>query len=102
MVFADDEGSSSVRTTIPSASCSQRMVLLIRKRSSDSLDDGGDAHPAADAQGGQAVAQVAPLEFVDERAQDHGAGGAERVAHRDGATVDVDLLVVEPGVLHEP
>src|ERR671917_266891 len=76
--------SSRVRTTTPSASCSQRIVLLM-SYSSDSLDDGGDAHAAADAQGGQAAAQVAPLELVDERAQDHRAGGAQRVPHRDGA-----------------
>src|SRR5919107_5330361 len=102
MVFADDVGSSRVSVTTPSASCSQRMLLSDTGYSSDSFDDGGDAHAAADAEGGQAVAQVAPLELVDERAQDHRAGGAQRVAHRDGATVDVPLLVVEAGVGHEP
>src|SRR3954447_24037137 len=68
---------------------------------SDALDDGGDAHAAADAERGQAALQVAALELVDQRAEDHRAGGAQRVAHRDGAAVDVDLLVVQVEVAHE-
>ena len=39
--------------------------------------------------------QVAPLELVEQRAEDHRAGRAERMAHGDGAAVDVDLGVVE-------
>ena len=64
----------------------------VRVGGSEALDDGGDAHAAADAQGGEAVALVLALQFVDERAEDHRAGGAERVAQRDGAAVDVDLV----------
>src|SRR5690242_3315568 len=71
-------------------------------RRSDELDDGGDAHAAADAERGEAAPQVAALELVDEGAEDHGAGGAERVAHRDGATVDVGDLVADVEVVHEP
>src|SRR6476661_2343940 len=68
---------------------------------SDELDDGGDAHAAADAERGEAAALVAALELVDERAEDHRAGGAERVPHRDGAAVDVGDLVADAHVLHE-
>src|SRR6185437_13416652 len=98
MVLADWLGSSRVRMTTPSPSFSQRMVVL-SALISDALHNRGDAHAAADAQRGQAVAQVLALELVDERAQDHPAGGAERVAHGDGATVDVDLVQVEAHVL---
>src|SRR5919107_4411347 len=68
---------------------------------SDDLDDGGDAHAAADAERGEAAAQVATLELVDERAEDHRAGGAERVTHGDRAAVDVGDLVADVQVAHE-
>src|SRR6185437_2918771 len=98
MVLADWLGSSRVRMTTPSESWSQRMVVLSAVIS-DALHNRGDAHPAADAQGGQAVAQVLALELVDQGAQDHAAGGAQRVAHGDGAAVDVDLVHVPAHVL---
>ena len=41
------------------------------------------------------VDEIAPLQFVDQRAEDHRAGGAERMAERDGAAVDVDLGRIE-------
>ena len=66
--------------------------MSCRVGGSDALDDGGDAHAAADAERGQAVALVAALELVDQGAEDHRAGRAERVAHGDRAAVDVDLL----------
>src|SRR6185437_11995966 len=84
--------------TTPSASWSQRMVVL-SALISDALHDRGDAHAAADAQRGQAVALLLALELIDERAQDHAAGGAEGVAHGDGAAVDVDLVHVPAHVL---
>ena len=46
-------------------------------------------------------AQVAPLELVDQGAEDHRAGRAERVAHRDRAAVDVGDLVGDAHVVHE-
>src|SRR6201999_1273710 len=98
MVLADWLGSSRVRMTTPSASWSQRIVVLSAVIS-DALHDRGDAHAAADAQRGQAVAQVLALELVDQRAQDHPAGGAERMAHGDGAAVDDDLVHVPAHVL---
>src|SRR6476659_8917748 len=53
------------------------------EKGSDELDDGGDAHAAADAERGEAAAQVTALELVDQGAEDHRAGRPERVAHRD-------------------
>src|SRR5580704_8323954 len=97
IVFADWSGSSSVRTTIPSSSRVQRIVVL-----SDTLDHRRDAHPGADAQRREAVATTSPLEFVEQRADDHAAGRTERMAHRDRATVDVHLLELEVHLLGEP
>src|SRR6201986_3182270 len=84
---------------MPSASLSHAMVFSAMVL--NPLDDGGDTHAAADAQGDQRAARVAALELVDHGAGDHGAGGAQRVAHRDGATVDVELLVGDVQVLLE-
>src|SRR5258707_6101125 len=65
------------------------------------LDDGRDTHAAADAQRDQRATRVAALELVDHGSGDHGAGGAQRVAHRDGTTVDVELLVGDVQILLE-
>src|SRR5579875_3376441 len=97
--------------TTPSASWSQRIVVLSLMWSlsisrwtafSDALDDGGDPHAAADAERGQPVAAAGALELVDERAEDHRPGGAEWMAHRDRAAIDVDLVDVGAHVLDEP
>ena len=56
------------------------------------VDDGRDAHAVADAEGDRAVAQVAPLELVEQRGEQNGAGGAQRMAERDGAAVHVDAV----------
>src|SRR6266508_4562458 len=45
---------------------------------------------------------VPALEVVEHGADEHGAGGAERVAHRDRAAVDVELLVRDAQVLLVP
>ena len=39
-----------------------------------------------------AVFEVAALELVEHGAEDHRAGGAERMAHGDRAAIDVDLV----------
>src|ERR1700683_1644883 len=56
----------------------------------------GDAHAAADAERGQTLLGVALLHFVEQRHQDAGTGGADRMPDGDGAAVDVDLLGI-PG-----
>jgi AcrR family transcriptional regulator len=58
------------------------------------LDHRRDAHATADAKCREAVALLAPLELIDQRAEDHRTGCAERVAHRDRAAVDLDLLEI--------
>src|ERR1700757_5087803 len=65
------------------------------------FDDRRDTHAAADAQRHHCAPGVAALQFVDHSAQDHRAGGTQRVTHRDGAAVDVELLVGDVQVLLE-
>ena len=57
--------------------------------------------PRADAEGGEAGFLVAALDLVEEGAEDHRAGGAEGVAHGDGAAVDVDAGGVDVEGLQE-
>ena len=66
---------------------------VARSQQVDALDDRRGAHAAADAERGEAGREVAPLQLVEQRAQDHRAGGAQRMAHGDGAAVHVDLVV---------
>src|SRR4051812_43649366 len=109
MVLAPAVGSSRVSTTIPSSPFSyftaeSVISVLVRHQwegSSDELDDGGDAHAAADAERGQAALELTTLELVDQRAEDHRAGRTERVAHRDGTAVDVGDLRGDAEVAHE-
>src|SRR3954471_20991378 len=55
------------------------------------FDGGGGTHAAADAQHYQRRRFVGALQFVEHGTQKHRAGGAERMAERDGAAIDVDL-----------
>src|SRR5262249_56616268 len=66
------------------------------------LDDGCGAHSDPDAQGHERGAGIAPLHFIDRGTEKHGAGGAKRMAHRNGAAIDVDSCAVEIEKLHEP
>src|SRR5437763_13587804 len=71
---------------------------LCRARSSacsHALDDRCRAHAGTDAQRHQRGREVAPLQFVDDNAEDHCAGGAERMAHGNGAAIDVDFGGIE-------
>src|SRR6266704_2920777 len=61
------------------------------------LDDRRGAHAAADAQRDQRGRFVGALEFVKHGAENHGTGGAERMAERDRAAIDVDLGIVVVG-----
>src|ERR1700754_69615 len=94
-------GSSRVRMTMPSSPLSHLMVVDSEAMGLDSLHDGRDALAAADAERREAVLAAGAVQLVDERAEDHPAGRAERVAHGDRAAVDVDLLHVEAHVSHE-
>src|SRR5690349_118276 len=75
-----------------------------RSRRADSSVDQLDRHrgrfAAADAEGGEAALAAGGLERRDERAQDSGAAGADRVAQSGGAAVDVELFVRDVEVAH--
>ncbi len=60
------------------------------------LDDHGVALAAARADRRAAQAAAAPAQLEHERAEDARARGADRMAERDGAAVDVDLVLVDP------
>src|SRR3546814_18092285 len=66
-----------------------------RRRASDALDDDGGGHAAAGAHRDEAALEVAALELVEHGADEHRAGGADRVAEGHRAAVDVDLLAVD-------
>src|SRR5882724_6378144 len=59
------------------------------KFASQTLDNDRRRHAAACAHRDQAALQIAPLELVQHRADQHGAGGADRMAERHGAAVHV-------------
>src|SRR5579859_5887745 len=59
------------------------------------LQDRGDALTAADALGGQRVFAARTLQKRSGLADDARTRGAQRVAERDGAAIDIDLRLVE-------
>src|SRR5205807_9054779 len=66
------------------------------------IDDGGGAGAAAAAHGFQAVAQVAPLQLVEQVIHEPRPGGPPRVPDGDRAAVDVEFAgvgarLLEPG-----
>src|SRR4051812_15185809 len=76
------------------------LAISIFGIASHPLDDPRGAHADADAQRPQRGRKIAPLQFVEHGAEDHCAGGAEWMAHGDGAAIDVDLLVIDVELLH--
>src|SRR3546814_17519345 len=68
--------------------------------SSDLFEDCGEALPAADAHGLQAVAGSTTAQFAEHRGGDAGAGDADRMAEGDTRAIDVEL--VEAAVLLAP
>src|SRR5258708_38775462 len=53
------------------------------------------AHPAADAERGQAAARFSLQHFVEQRHRDAGPGAADGMAERNSATVDVESFAIE-------
>src|SRR3984893_4747111 len=82
------------------ASAYYSLSLLTIRYSLNPFNNRCGTHPGADAQRDERGGKIAPFEFVEHRAEDHGAGRAERMSHRDGAAVDVHLGVVEIERLH--
>ena len=75
------------------------LVASFRGQTELSLDAHGDAHPAADAQRRQSLLRIAARHFVQQRDQHARARGADRMADRDRAAVDVDDVGVPAEVL---
>src|SRR3546814_16738131 len=67
---------------------------------SSAFEDCGEALPAADEHGLQAVAGSTTAQFAEHRGGDTGAGDAERMAEGDTRPIDVEL--VEAAVLLAP
>src|SRR4051812_14227040 len=67
--------------------------------SAQALEDHGHALAAADAHGLEAELLVPALQAVEQRRGDPRTGGAERVAQRDRAAVDVEPVEVDAQVL---
>ena len=66
------------------------MTAALADRASDRLQHGGDALAAADALGGERVAPALALQQRRGLAGDARAGGAERMAERERAAVEVE------------
>src|SRR3546814_9102074 len=69
--------------------------------SSDPFDDDRGCHAARGAHGDEAVAAARALEFVERGADQDRAGGADRMAERHRAAVDVHLLAGQVEVADE-
>src|SRR4051812_10254236 len=99
-VLADSPCLSKVSQASLSLSTSQRQCLASTVGSARSIfsplqrfDQHRSAKPAADADGGHAFLLAGALQRLEQVQDDARAGGAHRVAERDGAAVDVELLV---------
>src|SRR6516162_4819793 len=86
-------------TKIREVLCEDNVVAFLVLPALQALDDGGVGHAAALAHRLQAVPAAALFERVDQRGHEAGAAGAERVADRDGAAVDVGLCQIRAGVV---
>lgn len=63
-----------------------------RSHGSDPLDDRGGPHAGRNAERGKAGALAGALKLVQQGADDHRAGCAQWVTHRNRAAIDVDLF----------
>src|SRR3970040_2085401 len=55
----------------------------------------GDSLAAADASGGEAVARVAPAQFMEQRQNQSRTGSAQRMPQGNGSAIDIWLVAVE-------
>src|SRR5699024_5092016 len=77
----------------------RRLPISAGSALSRNVDDQRIALTTAAAQGGDAAAPASALEFEGEGEDDAGTGSADRVTERHGASVDVDLVLVDAEVL---
>ena len=67
----------------------------------EALDNHGRSHAAGGAHGDKAVALALAFQLINHGAHEDRAGGADRVAQRHRAAIDVDLLAVKVEVADE-
>src|SRR4051812_32747917 len=91
--------STSARESSPRSLGFQSWNRSGTKRILRRLQEQRDALAAADAGGADAALQVAPPHLVEQVRGDARAGGAERMAHGDGAAVHVGAVAREPQLL---
>src|ERR1700693_1454192 len=96
----DIVSSPRVRSMFPIPRAAARPLRTAVLNASHPFDDRCRAHAGPDAQRHQRGRQIAALELVEHGAEDHGAGGTERMPHGDGAAVDVDFFGIEIERLH--
>src|SRR5699024_5234061 len=77
----------------------RRLPISAGSALSRNVDDQRITLTTAAAQGSDAAAAASALEFEGEGEDDAGSGGADRVTERHGASVDVDLVLVDAEVL---
>ena len=65
-------------------------------RTSEPLDDRGSPHARRHAERGKPRTLARPLQLVEQCTKNHRAGRAQRMTHRDGPAIHVDLVVVPP------
>src|SRR5262245_13273479 len=91
----------------PSQQCSLvrfRLRVFVpswRPTNSHALDGQGDAVAAAEAQRRDAASEVAALQRIEQRGEHAAAARSDGVAERDGAAVDVHLLLVDSKLVQD-
>src|SRR6185503_11725000 len=83
---------TSASSGFSAASAADATLRTIATARLEPFDDGASAEPAAAAHGDQAVAAAGPLELVERRRDEAGAGAAGGMPERDGAAVRVHAL----------
>src|SRR6187401_22740 len=99
--FASSDAVAAPRPEPPPVTIAACPLMSISSSSSSGfsgfgvLDQQRDALPAANASGRDAIAQARSLQLARDRNGEAHAGGAERMADRDRAAVDVELVLVQ-------
>ncbi len=65
------------------------------------FDDDGRGHAAAGAHGREPAFQIAAFEFIQQRADQDGAGRADRMAEGNRAAIHIYLVAIELQVANE-
>src|SRR5690606_37858855 len=83
-------GSSGVlESDMRSAEPSVRLLQL-------PVDDGGDPHAVANAEGDRTVTKISAFQFIQARGEQHRSRRTQRMAQSDCASVNVDPVHIDP------